>query len=361
MHVIGATVAGGAEKFVVELALEQLATGADVIIFALSSRCDSVGKMQESKLKAAGLPLFRGPTIKVGYRAVLRFRAAFNSFAPRIVHLHTPNTELVFALASIIGIRNAIKARTIHSTNIPKGRLYDWAYRQNSIQYSIACGEAVREKNPVPNTETLTIENGVNFDWPVQTAGLKKIEKEKLGLDDSRRHFVCVGSLKGASCEASPKGHDVLIQAWQAADMRRFADLHVLGEGQLGTELRAMSAADSSIHFHGLVSDVHSWLIACDGFVMPSRYEGLPIAAIEAMGTGISCVFSDIDALASLELSTTVRFRVNDKQELAKVLKSKTLFEDTPSLTEIEAFREQYGIKKTASRYNQYYSKLLEV
>lgn len=358
MHVIGATVAGGAENFVIELALEQLAAGADVTIFALSSRSDAVGRTQVAKLKSAGLPLFFGPTIKVGFRTVFRFRSVMNSIAPQIVHLHTPNTELVFALSSKLGTRTAIKARTIHSTILPAGRQYNWAYRQNCIRLSIACGEAVREKNPVPNTEALTIENGVNFDWPIQTAGLKKIGKEKLGLDDSRRHFVCVGSLKGTSCEASPKGHDVLIQAWQAADMRRFADLHILGEGPLDAELRAMAAADPSIHFHGLVCDVRSWLISCDVFVLPSRYEGLPIAAIEAVGTGIFCIFSDIDALASLGLSTTVRFKVNDQKELAKVLKSDTVFQSSPSLAEIEAFREQYGIKETVSRYYEYYSRL---
>jgi glycosyltransferase involved in cell wall biosynthesis len=218
----------------------------------------------------------------------------------------------------------------------------------------------VRKKNPVPNTTALTIENGIDFYWPVQTEGLKKIGKEELGLDASRRHFVCVGSLKGSSCQASPKGHDVLIKAWQAADMRRFADLHILGVGELGEELRAMGSEDSSIHFHGLICEVQTWLIACDVFVMPSRYEGLPIAAIEALGTGISCIFSDIDALATLGLGTTVRFRVDDQKELAKVLASDTVLEKKSSLAEIEAFREQYGIKETVSRYNEYYSTLLQ-
>jgi glycosyltransferase involved in cell wall biosynthesis len=47
----------------------------------------------------------------------------------------------------------------------------------------------------------------------------------------------------------------------------------------------------------GAVLDVVPVLHASDVYVMPSLYEGCPIAAIEAMGAGLPVIFSDVPGL----------------------------------------------------------------
>ena len=43
----------------------------------------------------------------------------------------------------------------------------------------------------------------------------------------------------------------------------------------------------------GLQSNVADWYQMMDLFVMPSRFEGLPVVGIEAQAAGLGCVFSD--------------------------------------------------------------------
>ena len=47
------------------------------------------------------------------------------------------------------------------------------------------------------------------------------------------------------------------------------------------------------ILFAGLQSNVADWYQLMDLFVMPSRFEGLPVVGIEAQAAGLGCVFSD--------------------------------------------------------------------
>lgn len=50
----------------------------------------------------------------------------------------------------------------------------------------------------------------------------------------------------------------------------------------------------------GWRSDVGHCLAALDGFLMPSRFEGLPLALMEAMGAGMACVANAVDGIPEI-------------------------------------------------------------
>ncbi len=69
-----------------------------------------------------------------------------------------------------------------------------------------------------------------------------------------------------------------------------------VGIGELDQEVRAyaaMKASKKKIRFLGRRNDIAEILMASDVFLMPSFYEGLPIAVLEAEASGIACVLSD--------------------------------------------------------------------
>jgi len=72
--------------------------------------------------------------------------------------------------------------------------------------------------------------------------------------------------------------------------------LLVAGEGPLRPALES-EADRSQVRFLGFVPDVRPVLAAADLLALPSRTEGLPMAALEAMAAGVAVVASAVGSL----------------------------------------------------------------
>lgn len=99
---------------------------------------------------------------------------------------------------------------------------------------------------------------------------------------------VCVAGLR------YEKGIDVLLQAWSLV-FRQIPQAHliIVGQGQLQIQLEHMAQAlgiRDSVEFVGLQSDVSAQLHRGSLIVVPSRYEGMSNALLEAMACGLPCV-----------------------------------------------------------------------
>ncbi|MFF1462250.1 glycosyltransferase [Streptomyces sp. NPDC058330] len=97
---------------------------------------------------------------------------------------------------------------------------------------------------------------------------------------------VCVGRL------SRQKGQDVLLRAWRRVRVPG-ARLVLVGDGPLGGELRR--AAPEGVLFAGACGDVRPWIHAADVLVLPSRWEGMALAPLEAMACGRPVLLSDVD------------------------------------------------------------------
>ncbi|GAA3391586.1 glycosyltransferase [Streptomyces roseoviridis] len=99
---------------------------------------------------------------------------------------------------------------------------------------------------------------------------------------------VCVGRL------CRQKGQDVLLDAWASVLARvPGARLVLVGDGPEAERLRA--AAPPSVRFTGAVADPAPWYRAADVVVLPSRWEGMALAPLEAMASGRPVVVTDVD------------------------------------------------------------------
>ena len=89
------------------------------------------------------------------------------------------------------------------------------------------------------------------------------------------------------------KGHRVLLDALaQRPDLSR-AHLVIVGDGPLSAALQRQAAGLGSadrVRFLGARRDLGNLLSAIDVFVMPSFWEGLPLAMVLAMGAGLPVV-----------------------------------------------------------------------
>jgi glycosyltransferase involved in cell wall biosynthesis len=109
-----------------------------------------------------------------------------------------------------------------------------------------------------------------------------------------QRAIICVARLDYA------KGVDVLLHAWgrmlrEPAEWRAHLKpvLRLVGEGVCGAQMERIVAGlgiQDSVEFLGLRTDIVDLLQQSWGFVMPSRWEGMPNALLEAMACGLPCV-----------------------------------------------------------------------
>ncbi len=92
------------------------------------------------------------------------------------------------------------------------------------------------------------------------------------------------------------KGFDLLLQAWQPIE-KHYPEwqLRIVGEGpkraELETQVRELTLRHAIIA--GRTENVAEEYAAASLFVLSSRYEGLPLALIEAMWCGVPCVAFD--------------------------------------------------------------------
>lgn len=96
---------------------------------------------------------------------------------------------------------------------------------------------------------------------------------------------------------AYQKNHDFLIDVFShVCNQNENAVLLLVGEGELEEticqKVNKLQLNDKVI-FMGWRKDVHDILQAMDIFVLPSKFEGLPIVAVEAQAAGLKCLCSD--------------------------------------------------------------------
>jgi colanic acid/amylovoran biosynthesis glycosyltransferase len=135
------------------------------------------------------------------------------------------------------------------------------------------------------------INNGVDvrrYGRPVDRAAVRA----SLGLEAGAKLLIMVGNFK------EQKGHRYLLEAAPVL-LERHPKLHLLLVGSGGNQAQlqaqvAESGLSGRIHFLGSRSDVPDLLAASDYFILPSLWEGLAMALIEAMASGLPIVATDV-------------------------------------------------------------------
>lgn len=140
------------------------------------------------------------------------------------------------------------------------------------------------------------IENGLRADQIVlQPTGVETGSYEEVYRQvEARSRVAHVPIVLYVGRYRYEKGVDVLLHAWSLVRAQGInARLVLVGGGQLQEQFAAIIDAlglQDSVELGSLRNDVRSVLGAADVFVLPSRYEGMPNALLEAMAAGLPCV-----------------------------------------------------------------------
>lgn len=128
----------------------------------------------------------------------------------------------------------------------------------------------------------------------------RRAARARLGLRAEDVVVGVVGSLR------PEKGHDLLLRAFTTivrAGRHPSVRLCIVGDGSCRTMLEQLASELDVVHrveFAGERVDAPRLQAAFDVSVLPSRSEGLPLAALEALATGTPVVATRIGGLPSL-------------------------------------------------------------
>lgn len=146
--------------------------------------------------------------------------------------------------------------------------------------------------------------------------------KARLGFDAGDPVIVVLARLE------PQKGHAVLLDA-MASVRHAFPPVRLvcLGEGSLRAELESRVATlglSDCVRFPGFHSDVLPWLELADFTVLPSLFEGLPLAVLESLAAAKAVVATDADGTPEAVIDGVTGFIVppGDSSHLADAIRT---------------------------------------
>jgi len=138
--------------------------------------------------------------------------------------------------------------------------------------------------------EPIVINNAINIASYKFNETKRHKTRHQMGIGKNTRVFGHVGRF------SYPKNHEYLITVFSRI-LNIIPDSYLLlvGDGNLRPTIEKMVdriGISDHVLFAGIRSDVPDMMLAMDAFLMPSRYEGVPVVAVEAQSSGLPCLLS---------------------------------------------------------------------
>lgn len=296
-----------------------------------------------------------------------RFRRLVAERRIDLVHSHSPHASFGSRLAS------PRPTRQVYTEHNVWQRYHPVTYWANAMTFPrndhvFAVSDHVRSSVvypralrflPMPRVETL--HHGLD---PSSVPLWEDSEgvREELGIPETAPVIGTVANFK------HHKGHRYLLES--AVLLRRaIPDLRVVlvGTGQLEDEIRAQVrelGLNETVIFAGFREDAPRLAGSFDLFVLPSLYEGLSIALIEAMALGTPGIVSDAGGLSEVIRDGVDGFLVPPRDSEALARRIELLLVDEPLRETFGAAAREgariFDIRKAVRRMEETYEGLLQ-
>jgi len=193
---------------------------------------------------------------------------------------------------------------------------------------------------------------------PVDTEA-KQAMRQKLGLPVDSPIAIFIGRLEQI------KGVHDLLAAWR--DVPAPAHLVIVGTGSQEDTLKAYAAAHLSgrVTFTGKRDNIPEFLQATDTWVLPSYGEGLPVALLEAMSTGIPVVTTPVGAIPEIITTDENGLLVESGDVPALTEALKRAIQDDETMRQIGAKARQtvidgYSLDSVSNEYKTLFESLVK-
>ncbi|MFJ6568865.1 glycosyltransferase family 4 protein [Streptomyces sp. NPDC091292] len=302
LHVVQ-PVDGGVARVVADLTRAHHATATDTDTgadgpYRIAVACPQDGPLSRA-VRDLGADWYRweatrspGPSLAGEVRALARL---VDAVRPDVVHAHSAKAGLAARLA-VRGRRPTVFQPHAWSFEAVGG-----ATARLALRWERAGARWASRVVCVSAAERATgIAAGIRADWAVVPNG---VDTARFAPGDAATARATLPALDGTGdgplvvCVARlcrQKGQDVLLRAWETvAAQVPGARLALVGDGPDARRLR--TAAPAGVVFAGAAADAADWYRAADLVVLPSRWEGMALAPLEAMACARAVLVTDVD------------------------------------------------------------------
>ena len=284
---------GGAETMCENITYALTAMGQDVTVVSLYNQCTPIAQRME---KAGVRILYLDKKLGLDLSMVPKLIKIMKQEKPDVVHTHLDVIKYAVAAAKVCGIKHCV--HTVHNVahEEAEGRLQKIV---NTIYFKLGWSVPVALSPEVLNTivsfyglkaeKVPMIYNGVDLG--------KCCPKEFYDLGKPAR-LLHIGRF------TEQKNHKGLLEAF-AQISKEYPDccLQLIGDGDLQTETETYARTlgiQEKVLFLGNQTNVYSFLKEADIFLLPSKFEGMPMTIIEAMGTGLPIVAAAVGGVPDM-------------------------------------------------------------
>lgn len=340
---------GGAETMCETLTYELINLGHEVFVVSLYEKETPISM----RMKNNGVKLiFLGKKQGFDFLSVTRLSKIIKTLNPNVLHTHL--YALKYTILASLFKRIPI-IHTVHNVAVKEAGKKDRKFNghffhsgkvtpvalSNEIQKTIVDEYSLNSKR-VP-----IILNGINLDRC----------KTKINYD-----FNSTFKIVNVARFFPQKNHKRLIDAFCLfREKFKNVELHLIGDGELRNDVEKYvvdKGLYENVKFLGVQNDVYDFLNNSDCFALTSDYEGVPITIIEAMGTGLPIISTNVGGLSDMLQNHVSGILVGlDANEIfdafVDVYTQKTLRQNLGSKAREESFR--FSSKTMANSYLDLY------
>lgn len=349
IHIITALDYGGAERL-----LFDLVRNLDRKKYNVSVVCVVRGGALVKEFRDIAVDVkIIGKKIKIGLSTIFKISKYLKRKNPDIVHTHLFGGDTWGRLGALMA-RVPVIISTEHNINLDEGiikrfvkMVLSW-FTDKIIAVSSSVKEYSIKVDHINPKKIEVIYNGVN---------IKKFYNPNPNFFQNKTPVIgVVGRLE------EQKGHKYLLEAIQKIKDVPF-EVWVIGDGSLRIKLEKQAdelSIKDKVKFLGSRDDVKELLRQTDIFVLPSLWEGLGIAVLEAALAGKPIIATKVGGLQEIinDKKTGLLIPAKDSEKLAQSIKWVLSHEKEAAQMALklqEEVREQFDVKKMAKKYENLY------
>lgn len=355
---------GGAERLLVDLVIRMKERGVDVVVVSMTNRIPLVQHLNTMDIPVTTLA-FDGTiySARQMWQAAAKLRTIIQSERVQIVHSHLYTSDILARISAPLSCK---LINTIHSRDpwwyerkrlrsVGRTMLDSISHRARGVRSIAVSEDAANEaisRLRINASAVRVIFNGINMN-----AFVARRDRRALSTIIQVARFYPV------------KGHRTALLAF-ANLLVDNPDLQLVwcGGGPEEESLRREAkrlGIDRSVRFLGFRSDVAEQLAQADIFWMPSKWEGMPIACIEAMAMELPIVASNVGGIPELVVDRVTGLLIEPDSPVLLAEATRILLHDpgrARALGSASRVRAQqcFSIDATVDSYIQAYRDMLD-